>query len=137
MLQEIYGAAEMGAEGSALLRDKSEDRQFSEKLEGYVNRYDSVKGEAARLLFQYGVEPKQAGAMKKGGLWMGVQMNTMMDSTSSHMAEMLIEGSTMGTIQGVKSKNAHPGADPACRELEDRFLNLQQSYTEDMKKYLV
>lgn len=137
MLGEIYEAAEMGVQGSELLRNKSEDSRFSAKLQDYVNKYGEVKEEAARLLSQYGEQPKEAGAMKKTGLWTGVQLNTMIDKTSSHMAEMLIEGSTMGTIQGVKSKNAHPGADPACTALEDRFLNLQQSYTEDMKKFLI
>jgi len=137
MLSELYRAAEMGVEGTKLLKGKSEDIRFSEKLQGYVNRYGEVKDEAAQLLSEYGATPKEAGAMEKAGLWMGVQMNTMLDKTSSHMAEMLIQGSTMGTVQGVKSKNAHPGADPACTALEDKFLNLQQEYTEDMKKFLV
>lgn len=137
MLNEIYQAAEMGAEGTKLLRGKSEDGLFNERLQDYTNKYGAVKDEAARLLSKYGAAPKEAGAMDKAGLWMDVQWNTALDKTPSHMAEILIAGSTAGTVQGVKNKNAHPRADPLCRELEDQFLSLQQEYAEDMKKFLV
>lgn len=136
MLNEIYQAASMGVQGSELLLNKSQDNQFKEKLHEYSNRYKDIQDEAATLLSNKGEVPRDAGNMEKMGLWMGVQMNTLKDKTSSHMAEMLIEGSTMGIIKSVKHKNTHPEADQQCYDLENKLLSLEQAHIDDMKNFL-
>lgn len=136
MLNEIYQAASMGAQGSELLIEKAGDSSFTEKLHAYGSRYHKIKEEAAGMLAQRGETPREAGVREKAGLWMGVQMNTLIDKTPSHMAEMLIQGSTMGVIKSEKHKNTHPQADRQCFELEDRFLSLQQEHIDDMKQFL-
>ncbi len=136
MLNEIYQAASMGVEGSELLIGKTEDSEFSGKLHEYCKRYKDIRNEAASLLSQKGEVPEDARSGKKAGLWMGVQLNTLKDKTSSHMAEMLIQGCTMGIIKSEKHKKAYPDAEQECYELEDKFLALQQAYIEDMKTFL-
>ncbi|MBS5844046.1 MAG: hypothetical protein KIC77_11305 [Clostridiales bacterium] len=136
MLNEIYQAASMGVDGSELLINKTEDCDFSDILHEYWNRYNDIKKEAASLLSQKGEVPKGARSGEKAGLWMGVQMNTLKDKTSSHMAEMLIQGCTMGIIKSEKHKKAYQHADQACYRLEDKFLALQKQQIEDMKKFL-
>lgn len=136
MLNDIYQAAGMGAQGCELLLGKVEDTQFSDNLRSYSERYNQIKNEAAEILSANGETPKDAGVLEKSRLWMGVQLNTLIDKTPSHMAEMLIQGSTMGVIQGVKHKNTHPQADQQCRDLENQFLSLQQEHIDDMKQFL-
>ncbi|MFR1518820.1 MAG: hypothetical protein ACLSVG_08625 [Clostridia bacterium] len=136
MLNEIYQAASMGVQGSELLISKTEDSDFSEKLHEYCKRYNDIKKEAASLLSNKGEVPKDARSGEKAGLWMGVQINTLKDKTSTHMAEMLIQGCTMGIIKSEKHKKAYENAEQECYDLEDKFLALQQQHIEDMKKFL-
>lgn len=136
MLNEIYQAASMGVKGSELLISKTEDSRFSGKLHEYCTRYNEIKNDAAAQLSEQGETPEDAGNMQKTGLWMGVQMNTLIDKTPSHMAEMLIQGGTMGIISSEKNKKKHKTADQKCYELEDKFLALQQQHIDDMKQFL-
>lgn len=136
MLHGIYQSASMGVEASRLLISKTENQQFSEKLRSYSDRYKEIKEEAAELLAQRREFPREPASSDKAGLWMGVQMNTLTDQSPSHLAEMLIQGSTMGIIKEVKHKNTHPQADHQCYELEDKYLSLQQEHIDDMKQFL-
>lgn len=136
MLNDIYQAASMGAQGCDLMLKKTEDTKFAKKLRSYSVKYNEIKNEAASILTKNGSVPKDAGTMEKSRLWMGVELNTLIDKTPSHMAEMLIQGSTMGIIASEKHKNTHPQADPQCSSLENRFLTVQQEHIDDMKKFL-
>lgn len=136
MINNIYQGADMGFQGTELLIKKSEDNEFTKKLHEYVSSYKDIKKQAAEMLERKGKTPQGSGAMEKAGLFFGVQMNTLLDKSSSHMAEMLIEGSTMGIIEGVKQKNSFEDADPECEKLADKFLNLQQTFIDDMKQFV-
>lgn len=136
MLNEIYQNASMGVQGTELLISKTEEHEFSGKLKSYVDNYNRIKADASKLLAENGETPQEATAMEKANLWMGVQLNTLIDKTSSHMAEMLIQGSTMGIIKSSKDKNSHEDADKRCVRLENELVTLQQNYIEDMKQYL-
>lgn len=136
MLKEVYQNASMGERGSRLLLERSEDSHFSSPLSEYADACREIKDDAAHQLSQYGEIPKDSGKMEQASQWMGVQMNTMIDKTSSHMAEMLIEGSTMGIVKGEKDKRRNVDAAPEAVELEDRLIRLQQKYIDTMKGYL-
>ena len=136
MLNEIYQNATMGVQGTELLISKTEELEFSGKLKNYVNKYNQIKADASKLLVENGESPQETTAMEKANLWMGVQLNTLIDKTPSHMAEMLIQGSTMGIIKSTKDKNSHKDVDEKCLKLEDELVTLQQDYIEDMKQYL-
>jgi hypothetical protein len=136
LLNEIYQAADMGAQGCELLIGKTEDSLLLIKLQEYKSRYANLKNEAEELIIQKSGEPQKNNGIEKSRLWMGVQLNSLIDKTPSHIAEMLIQGSTMGVINGIKNKNAYPQAEPDCVELADKFLLLQQEHIEDMKQFL-
>jgi len=69
-------------------------------------------------------------------LWMGVQMNTLLDKTSSHMAEMLIQGSSMGMIDNTKTLNTHKNLSPKVEKLTRRLNEIEENNVEAMKRYL-
>ena len=65
----------------------------------FLSHYNDIKEEAAALLAQRREFPREPAGSDKIGLWMGVQMNTLMDKSPPHLAEMLIQGGTMGIIK--------------------------------------
>ena len=69
-------------------------------------------------------------------MFMGVQMNSLIDKTPSHIASMLIEGSTMGIIKGEKSKNRNPEASKETLNLQEQLIELGQNFINELKKYL-
>ena len=69
---------------------------------------------------------------------MGIAMNTAMDDTDSHIAQMLIEGSTMSVTE--MTRLAHRfGKQKDCDELVDmanEIVTFEQGQIERMKQYL-
>ena len=136
LLNELYQNAAMGERGTALLMEKNSDAALSTQLHQHAADYGTIKNEAAALLSQCGQAPRSGGKMDRAAQWMGVQMNTLIDKTPSHMAEMLIQGSAMGIVKSEKNKRRTPGAAPQALQLEDRLIQLEQNYIETMKQFL-
>ena len=69
--------------------------------------------------------------------WTGVQMNTINDKSPSKIAEIMIEGTTMGIIEGRKLMNND--ADQASKDVKDllnNFVTFQENNVEQLKKFL-
>ena len=74
--------------------------------------------------------------MEKASTYMALKMNTLTDKTSSHMAEMLIQGSTMGSVDIQKQLNKYSEADTDVRRLGERLLKTEQRNIEQLQQYL-
>ena len=80
--------------------------------------------------------PRPESLMQKMALWGSVQMNTIRDSTTPHLAEMLIQGSNMGIINVTASSTACRTLTQAPRQLAEEYLQSDQAHIETMKQYL-
>ncbi len=74
--------------------------------------------------------------MKKAMLWGSVQMNTLMDSSPTHIAEMMINGTTMGIVDMTKKLNQLDEADAGAKKLAEEFIRGQQKSIEVLKQHL-
>ena len=65
-------------------------------------------------------------------------MNMMKDSTSSHVAEMMIEGLSMGVTDTTKRvrQAEENGGDSKVIKLAGEFISFQEKSIDIMKKYL-
>lgn len=88
------------------------------------------------MLRQDGWTPDEKTGIKKMMLWGSVQMNTLMNTSTQHMAEMMINGTTMGIIDMTKKIHQLPDADKGARELAEEFISGEQQNIEDLKAYL-
>ena len=74
--------------------------------------------------------------MAKTMSWTGIQMNTIKDKSNSHIADMLIQGTTMGIIEGRKLLNNNPNADAEIVQILDNFVKMQENNVEKLKTFL-
>ena len=49
---------------------------------------------------------------------------------------MMLNGTNMGIIKGVKLYNHNPDCDPDIRNILDEFIKFQENTVEQLKKYL-
>ena len=99
-------------------------------------QYQEVELSAETRLGQLGETPNPKGAMERAGAWIGVNMSTIADKTPSHMADMIIQGNTMGVVEVTRARNACPQADPIARDLADRLIGVSQQGIERAKGFL-
>ena len=83
-----------------------------------------------------GGRAEPVGPLQKAGMWMGTQMNTLTDRSNAHIAEMVIQGATMGIIEMTKARNTCPDADPGAASLASRFIVAQNDIIDRQKHYL-
>ena len=73
--------------------------------------------------------------MNKVMIWSSIQMNTLGDDSTSKLAEMLIQGTEMGIVEGRKLLN-HKEMDDKIKKLVNKYIGEQEKFIERLKKYL-
>ena len=59
-----------------------------------------------------------------------------MDDSRGKIAEMMIQGTTMGIVKTIRHLNDYQGDDSDTRRLGERLLDMQEQNVERMKAYL-
>ena len=62
-------------------------------------------------------------------------MKTLMDNSSSKIAELLLQGTNMGIIEGGKLLN-HKEIDDKVHKLIQEYVDMQEDSVEKLKKFL-
>ena len=136
LLEEIYQNANTGIYSIDTILPKVEDSRVTEELLSYQGKLGRIAQNARQMMAQKSVEPGSAGIMSKMGIWTGVQMNTLRDNTPSHIADMVIQGNTMGITKMTREMNEACTQDPQIRRLGEELINTQRRSIETLKKYL-
>ncbi len=136
VLQDIYKSAQTGSQSVEDVLDQVVNPGLKEDLMQHRTEYKRISDEAEKCLEKLGARVKEPGMMSKLGMKMGVEMETMWDTTASHIAEIMINGSNMGIINITKIMNGYPNAAPDTRRLSERFLTAERNNIERMKQYL-
>lgn len=136
LLEEIYQNANTGIYSIDTILPKVEDSRVTEELLTYQGKLGRIAQNARQMMAQKAVDPGSASVMSKMGIWTGVQMNTLMDNTTSHIADMVIKGDTMGITKMTRELNQSVVEDPRIRELGEELVNTQRRNIEILKKYL-
>lgn len=136
LLEEIFQNANTGIYSIDTLLPKVEDNSISAELITHQAKLAQIARSARQMMLEKHMDPSDAGVMSKMGIWTGVQMNTMMDNTPSHIADMVIKGDTMGITKMTRELNQSVVEDPRIRDLGEELVNTQRRNIEILKKYL-
>ena len=136
VLDELNKGACMGMDAINFVIDKVEDEEFENLLKEQYNGYKKISESICELYPEYSTkEPHETNAMNKVMTWYGIEMKTMFDKSNSKIAELLLEGTNMGIIEGRKLLN-HKGTDKEVEKLVSEYVKNQEKAVEDLKKYL-
>lgn len=136
LLAEIYRGAKMGNETIKTIIPKVKDNEMKEELLREQSVYQQFEQKALGELSKHNEQPEPISKGQTIGTWMGVQMNTLIDSSSSHIADLMIQGNNMGIIGMTKTKNNHDNEDGQVVGLADELIQIQQQNIEKLKTFL-
>ncbi|MCL2579400.1 MAG: hypothetical protein FWE32_05150 [Oscillospiraceae bacterium] len=136
LLQEVFKGASIGERGAGLMLEKARDGGLSAKLTDYMREYMTIKQEAAQQLADHGQTPTPPGMTERHAQWLGIQLETLMDKTPAHMAEIRMEDNVKNLIKDIEAiKRNHDTSQPT-RELAGRLVRLENDSFNAMKTYL-
>ena len=136
VLNEINKGIKMGMDSISTISEKVEDNNFKNDLLFQYDKYNEILNRVNSELKNYDDFPKELPPMQKTMGYIDIQLSTLNDKSNSHIAEMLIKGTNMGIIEGVKLKNRNPDIDPTISNILDDFIKFQENNVEKLQKYL-
>ena len=136
LLQDVVRNAQTGCDAIDQLMHKTESPAMRSELSAERSQYQSAALDGERALREAGGTPEPVGMMSRAGMWLGTELNTLIDRSDEHIAEMLIQGATMGVIEMTKSMNAYADAAPDARSLASTFIVTQNEIINRAKNLL-
>ena len=119
VLDELNKGACMGQDAISFILDKVENPKLKKVIyPEYSNK-----------------EPHETSAMNKAMTWYGIEIRTLMDSSTSKITELLLQGTNMGIIEGRKLLN-HKGANKEVHKLIQEYVDMQEECVEKLKSFL-
>ncbi|MCB2292760.1 hypothetical protein LGK95_04315 [Clostridium algoriphilum] len=135
-LNYIYQNAEMGKDTISELITIVEDASFKNILESQLKEYTEIFDISSNKIEQAKKTSKGIGTFSKFTTYLMINFKTMKNKTPSHIAEMLIQGSTMGIVDLTKKIKEYKDVAPDILALADRLLKFEIQNVDEMKKFL-
>ena len=136
ILNEVNKGIKMGMDSISTISEKVGDKNFKDDLLFQYDKYNEILNRVNSELKNYDDFPKEVPPVQKTMGYMEIQMSTITDKSNSHIAEMLLKGTNMGIIEGVKLKNRNPDVDATISSILDDFIKFQENTVEKLKTYL-
>ena len=136
LLQDVVRNARTGRDSVEHLMKKAGEGPMREELEKEKASYLESQREGERALEDAGGTPEPSGPVERAGMWIGLEMETLADRSDAHIAEIVIQGATMGVIEMTKALNTYDAADPHARGLASQFVVQQNEAIDRQKTFL-
>ena len=116
---------------------KDKDNKIKKTIEDILKGYERYLEECKTYLEDNDIALEYDGMMAKAGAKMGIMKEVKDDNSDAAIADMLIKGVTMGSIDMEKKiKDYEDSADKHELKFAKDFLSFQQEVIEGLKKFL-
>ena len=135
-LNEIHKGCSMGIIALEMILKKTDDNSFKELLENQLKEYQDISIRSDELYKEYtSSEIDTTNMMEKLMTFYGIEKDTILDSSSSHLADILINGTNMGIVEGRKILN-NKKLDKHVKKICKEYITVQEKYLDKLKEYL-
>ena len=135
VLNNIYNASKIGLDSVEFLYGKVKDENLKNDMNEYVRKYYDILNETRNRLSLYNQQPKDYSPVSKAMMWVGLQANTIVDHSPSKIAEILVQGSTMGIVSMTKDLNNEMVSDD-IKKIANTLIHYEKENINNIKKYL-
>lgn len=137
ILDELNKGCAMGMDAIRDILDKVEDKKFKKVLEDEFDKYKEIHHRIERKYEDYSKdEPTETSIMNKVMTSWMTDMKLMTDHSNSKIAELLLQGTNMGIIEGKKLLNNKAKIDKEVESILNEYIEMQERSVEIYKEYL-
>lgn len=135
-LNKVYQNAHMASESIATVSQKVQDKNLLSDLQTQHQQYTAITSKATTELANENEFPSEKSMMAQAMTWGGIQMNTVFDKTPDRIAEMMIQGSTMGIIDMTRTIKQYNDVPRDIKALGYELITIEENNVQRMKNYL-
>lgn len=136
LLNFVYQNAQMGVDSIRQLMGIVENKELKEHLKTQFQGYEEFQNTARRMLEENGYDEKEISAFSKISTYLMINMQLLTDKSTTHIAEMMLQGSNMGVIDAIKNLNECEDAEQEVRNLMEKLQKFEEHNIEKLKEFL-
>ena len=139
ILTYLYQDADMALDSLTTLINKlnNKDNKIKKIIEGIIKGYENYLKKLKTYIKDNNYDIIEKSSISKLGAKIGINMEIMKDNSDARIADMLIQGMTMGVLNATKRiNNYRKDAEKSILKLADEYKRFQQETINILKKYL-
>ncbi|MBQ2715253.1 MAG: hypothetical protein IKK74_09470 [Clostridia bacterium] len=138
LLDDLYKNLKMGTTSTTDILGRVRDPDLRAEMTKTIDGFEGLASRVSKLMIEAGITPKEENMLTKAGAKIGMVMNTATDSTSEHLAEMMIQGLTMGVTELYRDigEAEEVGISGEALSLAKDALAFEENAVEKFKTYL-
>lgn len=136
LLTSIYQNCQTARQSIHDIEPTVEDETLRAELREELNNYDDFSLKCEAVASGSEQELPDNNFIEKAKLWTSIKMTTIADKSTRHIAEMLLLGTVMGTLQCYKDLCDYRDCDKDLLELCGDLLKLEESHFNYLKMFL-
>jgi len=136
LIDAAYKNTRMASYAIDCIIDKIEDPKLEELLRKQNDFYLDTTEELEKISEEYNHKPIDINIFLKGTSFASINMKTLMDDSTMHIAEMLVQGTTMGITDMIKSQSEFPVDNKKLLELTNSIIACEEKFVESLKDFL-
>lgn len=138
LLDDLYKNLKMGTTSTTDILGRVKDPDLRAEMTKTIDGFEGLASRVSKVMMEAGITPKEENMFTKAGAKIGMVMNTATDSTSEHLAEMMIQGLTMGVTELYRDigEAEEVGISGEVLTLAKEALDFEERAVEKFKTYL-
>ena len=136
LLDEAYKNVRMASFAIDCIIDKIEDQSLEDLLRKQNDCYLNYVERLEKLSEELKHKPKDINFMLKGMSFASIKTKSMMNDETPHLAEMLVQGTTMGITDTLKAKSEYPSDNHELNKIVDEIVKCEEKFVNSLKDFL-
>lgn len=134
--REIQRNADAAMKAIDTIADKVNDDELSLQMFEQSLKYSELHNEAVKQLLNAKTRPLQSRYLSDAVLKTGLRYNTMLNTSTGRIAELMIKNSTNGILEMEKALKHNEGAGERPVALAKQLIELEEKNVARLKSYL-
>ena len=136
LLDKTYENVRMASYAIDCIMEKIENEKFANLLRKQNEFYLETVTYIENLAEKLGHKLKDINLMQKSMSFVSIKMKTIMNNDSPKLAEMLIQGTTMGITDTIKAKNEFPTKNKDLNSITESIISHEEEFVDSLKTFL-
>lgn len=136
LLDEAYKNVRMASFAIDCIIDKIQDQSLEDLLRKQNDCYLHYVEKIESMCEELKHKPKDINFMLKGMSFASIKTKTMMNDETPHLAEMLVQGTTMGITDTLKAKSEYPSDNQELIKIVDEIVDCEEKFVDSLKDFL-
>ena len=137
LLNEIYRNVRMATWAIDNIFSEIENEELQKLVKKQNDVYEEITHKCEELSVKYNIDLIDINPIEKGMSWMGIKMGTLTNKKTSHIAEKLIQGTTMGITQMITTVAESKSNNEEIRSVANDLKRNEEVFIEGLKEFLM